>query len=147
MSLQVQITRRLPDFTLDVSFAADDAPLSILGPSGAGKSMLLRMIAGLERPDRGRIVLDDRILMDTERKIHVPARERRIAMLFQHYALFPHRSVSENVSFGLHDLSPEEKEKRITALLEAVHATGLEHRYPGELSGGEQQRVALARAL
>jgi molybdate transport system permease protein len=147
MALSVQITKRLPDFTLDVSFVAGNYPLCILGPSGAGKSMLLRMIAGLENPDRGRIVLDDKVLLDTERKISIPARERRIAMLFQHYALFPHRSVRENVSFGLHDLPPQEQGKRVTALLEAVHAGGLDHRYPGELSGGEQQRVALARAL
>ena len=147
MALSVQIKKRLPDFTLDVSFEAGNTPLSILGPSGAGKSMLLRMIAGLENPDRGRIVLDGKVLLDTERKVSVLARERRIAMLFQHYALFPHRSVRENVSFGLGDLAPEEKEKRIAALLDSVHAGGLEHRYPGELSGGEQQRVALARAL
>ena len=92
MALEIQIAKRLPDFALDVSFTASDTPLGILGPSGAGKTMLLRCIAGLERPDRGRVVLDHRVLLDTEQGIHVPARERRLGMLFQHYALFPHRT-------------------------------------------------------
>jgi molybdate transport system permease protein len=147
MALEIQIAKRLPDFALDVSFTASDTPLGILGPSGAGKTMLLRCIAGLERPDRGRVVLDHRVLLDTEQGIHVPARERRLGMLFQHYALFPHRTVAENVAFGLRHLPREEQTQRVSALLRRAHVTGLERRYPRQLSGGEQQRVALARAL
>jgi ABC-type sulfate/molybdate transport systems ATPase subunit len=147
MALEVQIERKLPEFTLKVSFTAGEAPLSILGPSGAGKTMLLRCIAGLERANRGRIALDDRVLLDTERKINVAARNRRVGMLFQHYALFPHRTVSENVAFGLRDLPAEEQKRRVTALLERAHIGDLDRRYPRELSGGEQQRTALARAL
>lgn len=147
MALEIQIAKKLPDFTLDVSFTAGNGPLAILGPSGAGKTMLLRCVAGLERPDRGRIALDGRTLSDAEHRVHVPARRRRVGMLFQHYALFPHRTVAENIAFGLRDLSDEERGRRLGALLERMHLAALEHRYPRELSGGEQQRAALARAL
>jgi len=147
MPIEVQISKRLPDFTLDVSFAADDTPLGILGASGAGKTMLLRCIAGLEHPDRGRIVLNDRTLLDTGRHIQIPARQRRVGLLFQHYALFPHRTVAENIAFGLRHLPPEESAARLAAVVERTHTNGLEQRYPRELSGGEQQRAALARAL
>jgi molybdate transport system ATP-binding protein/molybdate transport system permease protein len=146
--LELQIAKQLPDFTLDVALRAeDDAPLGILGPSGAGKSMLLRCIAGLETPDRGRIVLGDRVFFDSERRIRVPARARRVGFLFQHFALFPHRTVAENLEFGIRHLPVAERQRKVAALLRRTHIAGLEHRYPGELSGGEQQRVALARAL
>ena len=145
--LEVQIAKKLGDFALDVSFAAGNAPLSILGASGAGKSMLLRCVAGLEQPDRGRVALNERILFDSERKVNLPARERRIGMLFQHYNLFPHRTVKENIAFGLRDLPEQERERRVAALVERTHIGGLENRYPRQLSGGEQQRAALARAL
>jgi molybdate transport system permease protein len=147
VALEIQIAKKLPDFTLDVSFTAGNGPLAILGPSGAGKTMLLRCVAGLERADRGRIALDGRTLADAERRIHVPARQRRVGMLFQHYALFPHRTVAENIAFGLRELSGEERGRRLAALVERMRLAGLEHRYPRELSGGEQQRAALARAL
>jgi len=147
VSLQVQIAKQLPNFGLDVSFTAGETPLGILGPSGAGKTMLLRCIAGLEQPDRGRIELNGRVLLDTAGRVRVPARERRIGLLFQHYALFPNRTVAENVAFGLHNLPDDEKMRKLAALLDQTHARGFESRYPRELSGGEQQRVALARAL
>jgi molybdate transport system permease protein len=145
--LEVQIAKKLGNFILDVSFAAGNAPLSILGASGAGKSMLLRCVAGLERPDRGRVALNERILFDGDRKVNLPARERRIGMLFQHYSLFPHRTVKENIAFGLRELPEGEQERRIAALVERTHIGGLENRYPQQMSGGEQQRAALARAL
>jgi molybdate transport system permease protein len=146
--LELQIEKELPEFTLDAAFRADDdAPLAILGPSGAGKTMLLRCIAGLERPDRGRIALDGHVVFDSAQKIDVPARSRRIGLLFQHFALFPHRTVGENLSFGLRHLPAGERESRIAQVTRQTHIAGLEHRYPRELSGGEQQRVALARAL
>lgn len=147
MSLEIQIEKKLPEFTLDVTFTAGSAPLSILGPSGAGKTMLLRCIAGLERPHRGRIALDGRMLLDTEKRIHVPARDRRVGMLFQHFALFPHRTVADNIAFGLQNLTAEEQGRRVTDLLKRTHISGFEQRYPRQLSGGEQQRAALARAL
>jgi molybdate transport system permease protein len=147
MALAIEIEKRLPQFTLDVSFTAEDEPLSILGPSGAGKSMLLRCIAGLERASRGRIVLGNRVLLDTTKGIQVSARHRRVGMLFQHFALFPHRTVAENIAFGLAHLSMDERSPRVSTLLARTHISGLEGRYPRQLSGGEQQRAGLARAL
>jgi molybdate transport system permease protein len=109
--------------------------------------MLLRCIAGLEQPDKGLISLNGRILLDSGKRINVPARERRVGMLFQHYALFPHRTLAENIAFGLRDLPRDEQSRRVATLLERTHIAGLESRYPREVSGGEQQRAALARAL
>jgi ABC-type sulfate/molybdate transport systems ATPase subunit len=147
MPLEIQIEKKLADSALDVSFTAADQPLSILGPSGAGKTMLLRCIAGLEHPDRGRIALGDRVLYDSERRISIPARLRRVGMLFQNYALFPHRTVAENVAFGLRQLHARDAAARVLTFIERTQLMGLEQRYPRELSGGQQQRAALARAL
>jgi molybdate transport system permease protein len=130
-----------------VEFTADGAPLGLLGPSGSGKTMALRAIAGLETPDRGRIVLHGRVLFDSEQGIDVPARERRVGLLFQNYALFPHLTVAENIAFGLRRLPEPEKKRRVAEQLVAAHLDGLAGRNPMTLSGGEQQRVALARAL
>lgn len=147
MSLEVAIEKQVSDFRLAVEFTADGAPLGLLGPSGSGKTMTLRAIAGLETPDRGRIVLDGRVLFDSVRGVNVPARERKIGLLFQNYALFPHLTVAENIAFGLHRLSESERARRVAQQLSAAHLDDLANRYPASLSGGEQQRVALARAL
>jgi molybdate transport system permease protein len=147
MTLTVQISKRLPEFELDVSLAASDKPVAILGPSGAGKSMLLKCVAGIERPDRGRVVLGERALFDSQRHVQIPARSRHIGMLFQNDSLFPHRTVAENIAFGLHDLRADERSRRVSTWMERAHIQGLDQRRPRELSGGEQQRVALARAL
>ena len=109
--------------------------------------MALRAIAGLETPDRGRIVLRGRVLFDSDRGINLPARERRIGLLFQNYALFPHLTVAQNVAFGLRHLPEAERNRRVMKQLAAAHLSGFSDRYPATLSGGEQQRVALARAL
>jgi ABC-type sulfate/molybdate transport systems ATPase subunit len=147
MPLDVDIEKKLADFTLNVKFHAADAPLSILGASGAGKTMLLRCIAGLERPERGRILVNGRTLFDSASGLFVPARERGLGLLFQNYALFPHRTVAENIGFGLNSLSTGQRESRVAQLAARTHVTELCGRYARELSGGEQQRVALARAL
>jgi molybdate transport system permease protein len=147
MSLEVAIEKNVPGFRLAVEFTADGAPLGLLGPSGSGKTMTLRAIAGLETPDRGRIVLHGRVLFDSEQGINLPARARRIGLLFQNYALFPHQSVAENIAFGLRRLPEAERNRRVAEQLAAAHLDGLAERYPATLSGGEQQRVALARAL
>jgi molybdate transport system permease protein len=147
MSLEVAIEKRVRDFRLAVKFRAEGPPVGLLGPSGSGKTMTLRAIAGLDTPDRGRIVLDGRVLFDSEERIHVPARERRIGLLFQAYALFPHLTVAENIAFGLSRVPVAERGRRVSALLAAAHLNGLEDLYPTTLSGGEQQRVALARCL
>src|ERR1022692_4804297 len=125
MSLEVAIEKRLSSFHLAVEFTADGAPLGLLGPSGSGKTMTLRAIAGLEPPDRGRIVLHGRVLFDSEKRINVPARERRIGLLFQSYALFPHLSVAENVAFGLRHLAPDRRNRRVAEQISAAHLNGL----------------------
>jgi thiamine transport system ATP-binding protein len=117
--------------------------VTVLGPSGSGKTTLLRVVAGLQRPELGRVLLDGEDLAD------VPPHRREIGLVFQDHALFPHRDVFGNVSFGLRMRgdSPQAIEARTTELLELVGLVGLERRTVGTLSGGEQQRVALARAL
>ncbi len=147
MSLDVAIEKNVGAFRLAVEFSADGAPLGLLGPSGSGKTMVLRAIAGLEMPDRGRIVLDGRVLFDSEKRINVPARERRVGLLFQNYALFPHLTVAKNIAFGLRGITETETKQRVGKQIAAAHLDGLEERFPATLSGGEQQRVALARAL
>ena len=147
MPLEVAIEKNVPGFRLAVEFTADGSPLGLLGPSGSGKTMTLRAIAGLETPDRGRIVLQGRVLFDSQQRINVPARARRIGLLFQSYALFPHLTVAENISFGLQGLPEAERNRRVAEQLAAAHLEVLAERYPATLSGGEQQRVALARAL
>src|SRR4029077_19812140 len=147
MSLEVAIEKDVPGFRLAVEFTTDGAPLGLLGPSGSGKTMTLRAIAGLETPDRGRIVLQGRVLYDSKLRVNVPARARRIGLLFQNYALFPHLNVAQNIAFGLRNLPETEKSQRIAKQLAAAHLDGLAERYPMTLSGGEQQRVALSRAL
>lgn len=147
MPLEVEIETCLPGFNLEVAFATSGRPVGILGASGVGKSMTLRTIAGLEPAARGRIVLDGRVLFDSARGIHLPSRARRVGMVFQHYALFPHLTVQQNVDFGLRSVPQPERARRIAAQIAATHLSGFESRHPASLSGGEQQRVALARAL
>ncbi|HIK29772.1 MAG TPA: sulfate/molybdate ABC transporter ATP-binding protein [Oscillatoriales cyanobacterium M59_W2019_021] len=148
LQLLIEIEKQLPCFNLSVSFQTEGEALGLLGASGAGKSMILRCIAGLETPDRGRIVLNDRVLFDSDRGINLPTRDRRVGFLFQNYALFPHLTVAENIAFGLPEgFSNLAIKNRIESQLNAVELSGLGDRYPGELSGGQQQRVALARAL
>ena len=119
--------------------------LSLLGPSGCGKTTTLRLIAGLERQEKGSISIGGKIVADHE--TWVPPEKRGVAMVFQDYALFPHLNVVKNVAFGLAKLSKEHKKRRTLKVIEMVGLIGLEKRYPYELSGGQQQRVALARAL
>lgn len=147
MALEIELERNFPGFQYHVAFAAGSRPVGILGASGAGKTMTLRAIAGLESGMRGRIVLNGRTLFDSAKGIQVPSRERHIGLVFQHYALFPHMTVEQNIAFGLRDLPPEERQRRIAEQVAAMHLTGLEQRRPAALSGGQQQRVALARAL
>lgn len=147
MPIEANFQKKLREFTLDVSFVSGDRPLAVLGPSGSGKTMLLRSIAGLEKPESGRISLNDRVVFDAQRRFHLPPRERRIGMLFQSYALFPHRTAEENIAFGLSRLPASDREKKVSDATRRVRVSGLEKRFPRELSGGEQQRIALARAL
>lgn len=145
--LIVEIKKDLPSFSLTACLNADDKPLGILGASGSGKSMTLRCIAGLETPTRGRIVLNKRILFDSQQNINLPCRQRRIGFVFQNYALFPHMRVARNIGFGLQHLPKEQRWQQVQKYLNLMQLQGLEKRYPHQLSGGQQQRVALARAL
>ncbi|MBK8452101.1 MAG: ABC transporter ATP-binding protein [Thiofilum sp.] len=117
----------------------------LLGPSGCGKTTLLRAIAGFEPVAEGKIALGDTVISSP--RVHVPPEKRQIGMVFQDYALFPHLTIANNISFGIRHLSKSEQAKRIAQLLELVSLSGYEKRYPHELSGGQQQRIALARAL
>jgi len=144
--LLVDIQKHLPHFSLQLAFHTDRHPLGILGASGAGKSLLLRCIAGIDTPDQGRIVLNGRVVFDSKLGINLPSRDRRIGVIFQHYALFPHLTVAQNVAFGLSQ-TKKVLRQRIEAQLQSVELAGLGDRYPHQLSGGQQQRVALARAL
>ena len=142
----VEVTKKFGDFVAldDVSVAIPEGSLTaLLGPSGSGKSTLLRVIAGLEEPDGGQVLLGD------DDVTHQPARARGVGMVFQHYAAFKHMTVWENVSFGLkvRKRPKPEIEKRVHELLELVQLEGLAKRYPAQLSGGQRQRMALARAL
>ncbi|MGB6191667.1 MAG: ATP-binding cassette domain-containing protein [Terracidiphilus sp.] len=119
----------------------------IFGPSGAGKSTLLRLLAGLDRPDTGRITLDGNVFTDTGRGIYLTPRDRRTAFVTQKSALFPQMTVSENVAYGVAYLDRPSRNSRVAEMLDLVDASALAQRQPGALSGGEAQRVALARAL
>jgi sulfate transport system ATP-binding protein len=142
----VEVTKKFGDFLAldDVSVAIPEGSLTaLLGPSGSGKSTLLRVIAGLEDPDGGQVLLGD------DDVTHQPARARGVGMVFQHYAAFKHMTVWENVAFGLkvRKRPKPEIENRVHELLELVQLEGLAKRYPAQLSGGQRQRMALARAL
>jgi iron(III) transport system ATP-binding protein len=134
----------LPDLSLDV---ADGAFVALLGPSGCGKTTLLRMIAGLDRPDSGAIAIGKDVVVNG--KTFVPPEKRRLGMVFQTYAVWPHLNVRDNIAYPLkvQGLPAPERAKRVADVLQLVHMTELAHRFPNELSGGQQQRVALARGL
>ena len=148
MSLSVDIEKRLGDFRLRVRFECENGITGLLGASGCGKSYTLKCIAGIERPDRGRIELDGRVLFDSDSHVNLKPQERRVGYLFQNYALFPNMTVRQNILCGLH--RERDRSAREAALSEALalfRLEGLENHKPHQLSGGQQQRVALARIL
>lgn len=147
MKLYVDIKNKLPGFNLDIKFETEKDILGLLGASGSGKSMTLQCIAGLVKPDSGKIVLNDRVLFDSEKEINIPIKDRKVGFLFQNYALFPHMTVEQNIGYGLNSFQKMEREKIVQEKIEMMQLKGLGKRYPSQLSGGQQQRVALARAL
>ncbi len=148
MSLQVDIRKSYGPFTLDVAFEAHDETLGFLGASGCGKSLTLRCIAGIETPDEGRIVVNDRVFFDSAARINLTPQQRKTALLFQNYMLFPNLTVAENVGAGIGREVGKAERARITSdELERFGLRGFGQRYPAQLSGGQQQRVALARML
>lgn len=141
--LKLHIKKKLKEFSLDISFHGDQEYLGLLGASGSGKSMTLKCIAGIECPDWGYIILNDRVLFDSEKRINLPPRKRKVGYLFQNYALFPTMTVEENIVAGLKD--KQERRTELERQLVRFQLTGLEKRFPSQLSGGQQQRTALAR--
>lgn len=147
MKLSINILKKLSDYDLKVNLEIGRETLGFLGASGSGKSMTLRCIAGLVTPDMGRIVLNDRVLFDSERGINVPVQERHVGLLFQNYALFPNLTVRENIAFGLRNLPKSVQDVKVREKMEMLGLSRLQERYPRQISGGEQQRTALARTL
>ncbi|MGM9591664.1 MAG: sulfate/molybdate ABC transporter ATP-binding protein [Oscillospiraceae bacterium] len=147
MPLYARIEKRLGSFRLDVELETDGRTLALLGASGCGKSMTLKCIAGIERPDRGRIILNGKTLFDSEKHIDLPPQKRRVGYLFQQYALFPNMTVEQNVMAGVREGSRKEKLRTARAKIAEMQLEGLEKKKPTQLSGGQQQRVALARIL
>ena len=143
--LSVRIKKKIGSFTLDADFVCDNEILGLLGASGCGKSMTLRCVAGIQKPDSGRIVLNDRVLFDSEKKINLPPQERRVGYLFQQYALFPNMTVAGNIEAGLHALPKQQRAPIVADMIRRFHLEELEDHHPAQLSGGQQQRTALAR--
>lgn len=149
MALHVEIRKNFGSFTLQTKFETDGGVMGILGASGCGKSMTLRCIAGIEKPDQGRIELDGTVFFDSEKGINMKPQDRRVGLLFQNYALFPNMTVRQNLMQGLKRLEKDRKRARAECdkMIARFCLNGLEEHKPSQLSGGQQQRVALARIL
>jgi molybdate transport system permease protein len=145
--LLVEIEKQLANFSLNTVFTVQQETLGLLGGSGSGKSMTLRCIAGVETPTKGRIVLNGQTLFDSDKRINLPSHCRKVSLVFQNYALFPHMTVTQNIAFGLQHLPKAMRSPQVNQQLALLQLQGLGDRYPHQLSGGQQQRVALARAL
>jgi molybdate transport system ATP-binding protein len=145
--LEVRLVKRLPGFTLDVEWSAGDDVAVLFGPSGAGKTLTLQCLAGLLKPDAGRLVVGGRVLFDADTGVDLPPQRRGLGYVFQGYALFPHLTVAANVAFGLRGRPRAEVSRRTAEVIERMGLGGLEDRRPDEISGGQRQRVALGRAL
>jgi len=148
VSISVCIKKTIADFCLDIAFEAADETLALLGASGCGKTLTLRAIAGLVKPDVGRIEVNGRVFFDSERGINLSARKRKCALLFQNYQLFPNLTVAANIAAGLpRGLDKPEAHQLVDTYLQRFDLKGFGKRYPLQLSGGQQQRVALARMM
>jgi molybdate transport system ATP-binding protein len=142
MKLKVDIIKELPRFAVNISFECGNGELlALVGPSGSGKTTLMRIIAGLDQADGGRITFNGDTWLDTAQQISLPTQSRSLGYVFQEYTLFPHLTVLNNVAFATRDRA------KVTELLKMLEVWHLQDRKPGKLSGGERQRVALAQAL
>lgn len=142
MTLVARLTKKLPHFDLDVELACPPGAILVLtGPSGSGKTTTLRLLAGLEEPDAGRVALNGEVWRDTSRKIRVKPRQRGVGLVFQEYSLFPHMTLAENVAYATTDTAFAEE------LLELLGIAHLKDAHPRTMSGGERQRGALCQAL
>jgi molybdate transport system ATP-binding protein len=147
-ALDVNVTRKIGEFDLDVTFSVESGISVLFGPSGAGKSLTLALIAGLLRPDTGTILINDSVVTDCANDMYVSTQERRIGMVFQDGLLLPHRSVLDNVALAVRQTSGRQARRAVARTwLERVGAEQFADRRPGSLSGGQRQRVALARGL
>ena len=146
MALKVDIEKAFEGFSLRVKFDAEQGPLALLGASGCGKSVTLKCIAGLMKPDRGRILLDGVTLYDSEKRIDLPPQQRRVGYLFQNYALFPHMTVAQNIGAAAVG-DKKARQAVVREQLKRFHLEDAAHLLPHQLSGGQQQRTALARIL
>lgn len=139
------------DFSLNIQFSCDENITVLFGQSGAGKSLLLKIIAGLQDTQTGKIVINGRVLFDSSKGINIPSRYRKVGFLFQDYALFPHMTVGENIGFSKRSIFSkrliEKDAERVRELLEIFQIKDFSKKYPSEISGGQRQRVGLARAL
>lgn len=146
MAIEVRIHREFDDFKLDVQFQSESRRIGILGASGCGKSLTLKSIAGIERPETGKIESAGKVFFDSAKKIWMPPQERNVGYLFQNYALFPTMTVEKNIGIALR-CGKKEKEKKVRDMIDRFSLQGLEKKLPGQLSGGQQQRTALARIM
>ena len=144
MAIEVNIKKKIGKFSLDTSFCAEEEIFALLGASGCGKSMTLKCIAGIEKPDTGRIVINGNVVFDSEKKINLPPQKRHVGYMFQDYALFPNMNVRQNIMAGM---GKKPDMSRVEKYVKRFHLEGLESHLPSQLSGGQKQRVALARML
>ena len=144
--VELEIKKQYEKFRLDVAFKSEKKRIGILGASGCGKSLTLKSIAGIERPEKGRIVIDGVTLFDAGKKIFLKPQKRKVGYLFQNYALFPNMTVEQNIGIGFTG-NKEDKQKMVEQLIHHFQLDGLEKLYPSKLSGGQQQRTALARIM
>ena len=148
MSVFVDIEKSFGSFHLKVKLEAGDETLALLGASGSGKSMTLKCIAGIEKPDRGRIVVDDTVLFDSEERINLSPQQRHTGLMFQNYGLFPNMTVLQNIRSGaIREPDKKKRESAVTAVMDSFGLSELADHLPSQLSGGQQQRTALARIL
>ncbi len=148
MTLSVDIAKRFPSFGLEVKLEAGDEVFGLLGASGCGKSLTMRCIAGIETPDEGKIVVNGEVFFDSAAKINLKPQQRKTALLFQNYMLFPNLTVEDNVAAGIPKDTPRaERDAIVQSELHRFDVAAFAKRYPAQLSGGQQQRVALARML
>jgi molybdate transport system ATP-binding protein len=148
MTLSAHVAKRLTSgFTLDVSVSAPPGVTMLFGASGSGKTTLLRSLAGLTRPDAGRIAIGERVLFDATTGVDVGVQDRHVGYVFQQAALFPHMTLRENIEYGLNRLRTEERRQRVSTIADSFRITPILDRRPPQVSTGERQRAALARAL
>ncbi len=147
MRIAVAAEKRLGQFALDVALDVEDRIVAVVGPSGAGKTTLLNLIAGLLRPDSGRIAIDGATLVDTGRGIWLPPHRRRLGYVFQDGRLLPHLSVRQNLLYGRWFMGRGAEAQGLARIVELLGLSHLLERWPSRLSGGEKQRVAIGRAL